>query len=60
MAAGGNSLKFFSLDDYSEMLELNFDTSNTIYSCDSGYTGNKYLAGGKDGAMFFFGSNKTL
>lgn len=60
MAAGGSDLKFFSMDDFSEVLTINFDPANTMYSCDSGYTGNKYLCGGKFGEMFYFGSNKTF
>ena len=60
MAVGGSDLKIFNVDNFSQILELNFDKENAMYTCDSGHTGNKYLAGGKHGALFYFGSNKNL
>ena len=31
-----------------------------MYTCDSGNTGTKFLSGGKNGSLFYFGNNKTL
>jgi hypothetical protein len=60
MACGGTQMKIFSLDDYSEMVEVKFDQGESLYSCDSSYSSNRYLVGGKHGSMFYLGSNKTF
>ena len=31
-----------------------------MYTCDSGNTGTRFLTGGKNGSLFYFGNNKTL
>ena len=60
MTVGGNVVKFFSLEEKHQVVEVEFDKENLLYSCDSGYTGTRFLTGGKNGSMFYFGNNKTL
>ena len=60
MAVGGNTTKFYSLEEKHEIVELEFDKENLTYSCDSGNTGTRFLTGGKNGSLFYFGNNKTL
>ena len=36
------------------------DKENLAYTCDSGNTGTRFLMGGKNGSLFYFGNNKTL
>jgi hypothetical protein len=60
MACGGTQMKIFSLDDFNEMIEVKFDEGESLYSCDSSYGSNRYLVGGKNGSLFYLGSNKTF
>ena len=60
MAVGGSACKFYSLEEKNVIVELEFDKENLLYSCDSGYTGTRFLTGGKNGSLFYFGNNKTL
>lgn len=53
-------MKIFSLDDFNEMIEVKFDEGESLYSCDSSYGSNRYLVGGKNGSLFYLGSNKTF
>lgn len=52
-------MKMFTLDDFSELLEVRFSEKETIYSCDTSAINNKYLAGGKNGALYYIASVKT-
>ena len=60
MAVGGTTAKFFSIEERNQMVEVDFDKENLMYTCDSGNTGTRFLAGGKNGSLFYFGNNKTL
>ena len=60
MAVGGTVAKFFSIEERNEMVEVEFDKDNLMYTCDSGNTGTRFLTGGKNGSLFYFGNNKTL
>jgi len=60
MACGGQQMKIFSLEDYSEMVEVRFEEGESLYTCDSSYGSNRYLVGGKSGVMFYLGSNKSF
>jgi hypothetical protein len=60
MAVGGSDAKFFHAEDKNEVVEINFDKDNLLYTCDSGNTGTRFLLGGKNGALFYCGNNKTL
>lgn len=60
MAVGGAVAKFFSIEERNEMVEVEFDKDNLMYTCDSGNTGTRFLTGGKNGSLFYFGNNKTL
>ena len=60
MAVGGTVCKFYSLEEKNEIVELGFDKDNLAYTCDSGSTGTRFLVGGKNGSLFYFGNNKTL
>ncbi len=53
-------MKIFSFEDYSEMVEVKFEEGESLYSCDSSYSSNRYLMGGKNGSMFYVGTNKTF
>jgi hypothetical protein len=58
IAAGGQQMKMFTLDDYSELLELRVGEGESLYSCDTSAINNKYLAGGKLGNMYYLSTNK--
>ena len=60
MAVGGTVCKFYSLEEKNEIVEVGFDKDNLAYTCDSGSTGTRFLVGGKNGSLFYFGNNKTL
>jgi hypothetical protein len=46
-------MKMFSLTDGAELLEVRLDGNNSsLYTCDSGYSSNKYLMGGNSGTLF--------
>ena len=60
MAVGGTVAKFFSIEERNEMVEVEFDKENLMYTCDSGNTGTRFLTGGKNCSLFYFGNNKTL
>lgn len=51
-------MKMFSLDG-SEMLEVKVDEGTSLYSCDSGYTSNKYMMGGNSGTLFYMAGVKS-
>lgn len=58
MAVGGSQMKMFSLDG-SEMLEVKVEEGTSLYSCDSGYTSNKYMVGGNSGTLFYMAGVKS-
>jgi hypothetical protein len=58
IAAGGNQMKMFTLDDHSELLELRLPESEALYTCDASSINNKYLAGGKGGSLYYLATNK--
>jgi hypothetical protein len=51
-------MKIFTLDDYAELLELKLPEGESLYTCDSSAINNKYLAGGKRGALYYLAANK--
>ena len=53
IAAGGQQMKMFSLNDGSEMLEVRVEENTILYTADSSYSSNKYLTGGNSGTMFY-------
>lgn len=53
VAAGGQQMKMFSLNDGSEMLEVRVEEEVTLYTLDSAHSSNKYLTGGNSGAMYY-------
>jgi hypothetical protein len=57
---GGTDAKFFDINEYIQLLEINFDKDNILYSCDSGSSGTRFLMGGKNGTLFYCGNNKSL
>jgi hypothetical protein len=57
---GGTDAKFFDITEYIQLLEINFDKDNILYSCDSGSSGTRFLMGGKNGTLFYCGNNKSL
>ena len=60
MAVGGSDAKFYNSEDYTPIMEISYEKDNLVYSCDSGHTGTRFLNGGKNGCLFYYGNNKTL
>ena len=60
MAVGGSEAKFYNSQDYSPIMEISYEKDNLLYTCDSGNTGTRFLNGGKNGCLFYYGNNKTL
>lgn len=58
LAAGGNQMKMFALDNYAELLEVRFPENESIYTCDTSAVNNKYLAGGKGGMLYYLAPAK--
>ena len=58
VAAGGQQMKMFSLDDYSEFFELRLPETDSLYSCDTSSINNKYIAGGKKGWLYSLATSK--
>ena len=56
MAVGGNQMKFFSMQDKNEIMELQANPDEAFYTCDSSTLNLKFLAGGKKGNMFYLQS----
>mgnify|MGYP003431673368 FL=1 len=52
-------MKMFSLTDGTEMLEVKADDGVSLYTCDSGYTSNKYMMGGNSGTLFYMAGVKS-
>ncbi len=52
-------MKMFSIVDGSEMLEVKVDEGVSLYTCDSGYTSNKYITGGNSGTLFYMAGVKS-
>lgn len=59
IAAGGSQMKMFSVADGSEMLEVKVEEGVSLYTCDSGYTSNKYVTGGNSGTLFYMAGVKS-
>ena len=59
IAVGGSQMKMFSLTDGTEMLEVKADDGVSLYTCDSGYTSNKYMMGGNSGTLFYMAGVKS-
>lgn len=51
-------MKIFNLSDGNEMLEAKADSGTSLYTCDSGYSSNKYVMGGNNGALFYLTEGK--
>ena len=60
MAVRETVSKFYSLEEKNEVVKVGFDKDRRDYTCDSGNTGTRFLVGGKNGSLFYFGNNKTL
>jgi hypothetical protein len=58
IASGGQQLKMFTLDDYSEFLEVRAGEGESFFTCDSSATNNKYLVAGKKGILSYLATNK--
>ena len=58
VACGGTQMKIFGLSGYKELVEIKFEESESLYTCDSSHSGNKFLVGGKAGGLTYLGSNK--
>lgn len=58
VAAGGQQMKMFSLDDYSEFFELRLPENESLYTCDTSSINNKYIAGGKKGWLYSMATSK--
>ena len=41
------------------MLEVNAGEGTSLYTCDSGYTSNKYVCGGNNGSLFYMAGVKS-
>lgn len=41
------------------MLEVKVEEGSSLYSCDSGYTSNKYMVGGNSGTLFYMAGVKS-
>ena len=52
-------MKMFSIVDGSEMLEVKVDEGVSLYTCDSGYTSNKYITGSNSGTLFYMAGVKS-
>ena len=57
VACGGTQMKIFGLSG-KELVEAKFEESESLYSCDSSHSENKFLVGGKAGGLTYLGSNK--
>ena len=52
-------MKMFSLDDYSQFLELKLPEDESLFSCDCSGNNNKYLAAGKKGLVYYLTNSKN-
>ena len=59
MAVGANQLKMFNIAEGHEILEVVADPSTSMYTCDSGYTSNKYACGGNSGSLYYMAGVKS-
>lgn len=59
MAVGANQLKMFNLIEGNQILEVVTDQGTSIYTCDSGYTSNKYACGGNSGSLYYMAGVKS-
>ncbi len=56
MAVGGNQMKIFSIKNSTELVEMQVQKEEYLYTCDSSPANFKFLAGGKKGNLFYLQS----
>lgn len=49
----------FSVTDGTEMLEIKAEDNVSLYTCDSGYSSNKYIMGGNSGTLYYMAGVKS-
>jgi hypothetical protein len=59
VAVGGNQMKLFSINNSSEIVELQVHKEENLYTCDSSPTNFKFLTGGKKGNLFYLQSKEN-
>lgn len=59
MAVGANQMKMFNINEGNELLEVWADQNTSFYTCDSGYTSNKYVCGGNSGSLYYMAGVKS-
>ena len=53
-------MKMFTTDGYAELFWLKVSKGESLYTCDYSSMNNKYLAGGKNGNLYYLSEHRGI